>query len=586
MNSRDIVERLTPDHAEKIAGLTLWQCEGGIKWPEAARNESCTASAWSALTEPAAVTLAAIVHRFGSLPFKEEQLLQQPAAPGIAGSEYRIGLLRLAEAGIVFSVRKGWGEKVYFIPRDTLFIWQRTISSWSIPYAEINDVSNIVYRESDTYIPALGVQLIHVIAEMTRSGMDKTVKGVLTRRSIDKSAAHIHIKANDLEIFDFNQFQAIEYPLPLAFILDIALKQMKLTESPQAFQVHRKRWEAWLDLPGIARETELLRFVMETYAVRVASIGNAAAFLSSLEPMKWARLSELELEFNNSSGDLGPESLRHWCRLMAACGWMELADTTAGEQLVRWLIPAWPASGSNSDDDSVKNIHISPDGEIMLSAYAPASVLWTLELIGERKRSDFISVYRITERSSAKALELGFSGVDVIAFLEGASGRRLPETVRYAISGWMEKPAAVKLVRTAVPRTISAGLRQSAEAAGLFADPCSFHAFELLTEVPSVRSLFSGLDEVPAMWIKQLRTYHPTTRRELLERALGWRTSVKLKREGKVQPFVPERITDEGSQWTVIGSIYENGKPASVQLTPDMWQEMMLVIPLEAVNRE
>jgi hypothetical protein len=327
---------------------------------------------------------------------------------------------------------------------------------------------------------------------------------------------------------------------------------------------------------------------METYAVRDASTGNAAAFLSCLEPMKWARLSELELEFNTSSADFGPQSpdsLRHWCRLMAACGWMELADTTAGEQLVRWLIPAWPSPDSASDD-SVENIHISPDGEIMLSAYVSASVMWTLELVCERRRSDFISVYRMTERSAAKALELGFSGADVIMFLEGASGRRLPETVRYAVCGWMEKPAAVKLVRTAVTRAISAGHRQSAEGAGLFADPCSFHAFELLMDVPPVKSLFSGLDEVPSMWIKQLRTYHPTTRRELLERALGWRTSVKLKREGRVLPFVPEQIIDEGSSWTVIGSIDENGKPTSVQLTPDMWQEMMLVIPLEAVNGE
>ena len=58
----------------------------------------------------------------------EEQLLEA-VPPGAAGVNYRLGLLRLLQSGLVFAVRKGWGEKLYFIPTDTFMPWYRIIYS-------------------------------------------------------------------------------------------------------------------------------------------------------------------------------------------------------------------------------------------------------------------------------------------------------------------------------------------------------------------------------------------------------------------------------------------------------------------------
>lgn len=86
--------------------------------------------------------------------------------------------------------------------------------------------------------------------------------------------------------------------------------------------------------------------------------------------------------------------------------------------------------------------------------------------------------------------------------------------------------------------------------------------------------------DVPAMWLNQMRAYHHSTRREMMEKALAWQTSVQLRMRDSLLAFVPEKLETAAEGWAVHGRLREDGKSRSIRLTPDMWQEMKLLVPI------
>lgn len=92
-------------------------------------------------------------------------------------------------------------------------------------------------------------------------------------------------------------------------------------------------------------------------------------------------------------------------------------------------------------------------------------------------------------------------------------------------------------------------------------------------------TLLPGMDQVPAAWWLQLRSYHASTRKELIQQAVAMETAVQLKLEGELRQFVPERIELRGAQWAVTGKLIDDKQSERSRLTPDMWEEMKLVLP-------
>ncbi|RJE90575.1 hypothetical protein D3P07_00235 [Paenibacillus sp. 1011MAR3C5] len=95
----------------------------------------------------------------------------------------------------------------------------------------------------------------------------------------------------------------------------------------------------------------------------------------------------------------------------------------------------------------------------------------------------------------------------------------------------------------------------------------------------TVVKLLPGLDQVPAAWWRQLRSYHASTRKELMQKAVAMETAVQLKLEGQLRHFIPEQIDLRGEQWSVTGKLVDDKQSERSRLTPDMWDEMKLVLP-------
>lgn len=564
MNLRDMIDKLSYSQVERFARSTIWSHMDLEEWlKDSPLALEGVHAAWSKLSGQKRKVLATIVSRFGASPFLEEQLLQE-ADRGMTGSTYRLGLLTLAEAGIVFIVRKGWGERLYFLPRDMYFHWHRIIFE---RHTGVKPLAETAAVWSDRVTPPmLSLQLLHTLAELQRSGMKWTAKRLLTKRTIDRSSAHIAIKpcaALELIFGSPSSPPLISYPLPLAIMLDLAMRCHLLAAAPAAFFIQEERLAEWLCMTMEEQEKRLLRLVMEQYAVRCTGCAHAAARLSGLPILQWFEIEDA--------------SAQHWCEWMADMGWMELA-WREGNQVFRWLITPWPYERRRADaSDALNNnqrIAIAADGNIYVPPYASAALRWQMEMIAEREQTESIAVYRMNVRSLKHAAEMGYTRPQIAELLEHASGERLPDLVYADLFSSMkndalEMPRILKLASDGAEHRLSA----------LLHDPNSCHLYEPIVDFPTGKSLFQGLEETPSNWLNQYRNYHHTTRRELLERALSWRISVKLQCGEDAVSFVPERIETASEGWAVVGYTEKTGDILHMRLEPAMWQEMMLEFP-------
>ncbi|MEC2345753.1 helicase-associated domain-containing protein [Paenibacillus barengoltzii] len=112
------------------------------------------------------------------------------------------------------------------------------------------------------------------------------------------------------------------------------------------------------------------------------------------------------------------------------------------------------------------------------------------------------------------------------------------------------------------------------------------HFYEPETRPPDVDELFPGLSEIPVMWWKELRRYHASTARELVERALAWSAKLMLQIGGDTVVCVPLAIVEGESDWLVrvrhVPSSAAQEKDTSdkeVQLSPRDWQAIRLILP-------
>jgi hypothetical protein len=91
--------------------------------------------------------------------------------------------------------------------------------------------------------------------------------------------------------------------------------------------------------------------------------------------------------------------------------------------------------------------------------------------------------------------------------------------------------------------------------------------------------LLPGIERIPAAWWREMRSYHASTRKEFMQQAVSLETAVQLRLNGEIRSFVPEQVEQRGQEWAVTGRMIGGGRPERSRLTPDMWEEMKLVLP-------
>lgn len=675
MNVQQLLCKLSEERLARYIQAPVWRLalERGLSWQESVITKEVIQEAAHLLTPYASAVLKEMLRLFAAVPVEGERLIKEVRMhTTLSGAECQLGVAELEEAGILFSVRKVWGESLYFVPIDCFAYWQQTLFPCTVEPLTSNARERLMNGVMRPYCRPLGRQMLSAFSVLARSGLELTERGTLSKKTVAKLVQAVDLEEQWLKAFELKWAHQESYPLTAALIMEAASALGLLRTSEGTLQWDEDMLGCWLQLEEETRERQLRDWCFTLFLSAGAASSHRAAALYGLQAGLWYSEREMEkwlyeTHINTAIGaELNKGRLEpSWCGLFHSMGWLELVDCQDSgdkELLFRWRsTPPVPVQiESKNQIYSKSHVAVQPNGELIVDPECPFKIRWELELIAERKSDEHVAVYRLEAVSIARALEHGRTRAGIHTFLQQISGGLpVPSAVDALLEVWTSSACRTAFAEVALLRCdneqmaafvennpaiahmllqklgsldfivdkskiseirgllqkagypprkavkssaanedrqypfidfsagknepfsppISAG-NDKPSATSYIYEPFPLHHFEL-TEYEARNKVqpLSQMERVPSMWTKQLRAYHHSTRKELIEQALQWQTPVQLRMEQELRSFVPERLEHQDGGWAVVGLLRDVPERQLIRLTPDMWDEMRLVIP-------
>lgn len=328
--------------------------------------------------------------------------------------------------------------------------------------------------------------------------------------------------------------------------------------------------------------------------------------------------------------------LQTWLMPLQMFGWLELAQDRSNtiwfRRFVEARLPVWQQN--TNDSDALPCIYVQPDFELLLPPEAPPFVEWEIASFSDVLGSDQVRTYRITKESVHRACEAGQSWEGIIAFLKRYSLYEIADSVLVTLEQWGRQYGTLYFAEVVLLRCHHAELakriaesercqhfllgklgeqdllvrgeyiqefrkqlekigiypKKSVEAMkgkaqgeanltfnhnGLFATRDPLRIYDLEPALHSMEDIYPDFQEVPALWLKEYRAYHTSTRKDLIRKAIEWKSLLKLRKAGEDCYIAPRALAEDQAGWTLVG----REATREVRLRLGDWDEMQLILP-------
>ncbi|WP_456289777.1 helicase-associated domain-containing protein [Paenibacillus sp. AK002] len=543
--------------------------------------------------------------RFAGQGFDDDKL-RSLRFPRLSGVEVQLAFISLRQQGWVRAVKRGWGERLYFIPFDKLQILQEgcgpveSLETSSIPPASVR-----LQQEARS---GVAIDMFNVLAYMAKNRVSLTTKGILHKKYIQKLGGEIALTPYDVEGLSLHYDHADAYPPHVAMVLDLLFTFELVAADQGELKLNRTALRRWLMLSREAMDRFVLLHMMERY------IPNSAGFQhwtwrichSSLSGGVWYRARQMPaavsepLEGGASTGkELLPEEAASWLRLLTGCGYTDLGIDDDGQFLFRWRVaPSSLLNGSEGADTGSSGLFIQPDFDILIPPDVPNSVKFQAACCTDRILDDVMTVYRLTRDSVMQAAKAGMDPEGIVAFFTKHAAVGMPENVQAALCQWgkeVDRAGQNESLRSAeAPPEEDAELagpdgddrypmqwgNRSRPSCGLIRPARSELALEPDDTLPDPSSIIPDLNRIPVMWTRDWRSYHGSTAKQMMEQALELSAKLEIAVDGSRMEFIPFQILRQ--PWKISGALYDPDSDktgAIVELGEGEWREMRLVIP-------
>ncbi|RUS48327.1 hypothetical protein [Cohnella sp. AR92] len=565
--------------------------------PLASAFDQVWAGSWVANASPVVLELLrCLLRRFAARPFGEaeaEAAAGQELYPAWTGAEIRIALLRLRTDGILFGAVKSWGDRLLFIPADRIALWHSLLFNEElIPFTQ-EEEERLKVTRGEGRLP-LSWRMLHTWSNIRLRGFPLTAKGLPYKTHSSRLAEEISLDAGELRsFFDLPPEAESLLPAPLALAIELGLELGILYRTPSSIEAGDGAGLDWFDGSMESLDSLLHRIIAERYASADSQLYYAAICLSRLEPFRWYSENQVRSSFRIPGPNPGKPAWDAWVQAATDLGWLE-QGMIGEERALRWTIdpslqPKRPGRADRPVDETAA-VYLQSDLEIIVPPEVGFGIRWRLEETGERISLDTVSTYRLTRASCERALRFGYTLERLASMLGQATGEPVSSIVRNALEDWLsgrshpvEEPGAAARVSKHGERTEEPPFLRLHRT-----DPLD--EYELDGFLPRREELFPGLASIPAAWLTHSRSYHVSTRKDMAEQALAWRTSLRIGPEGPPgYSFLPERVEQGDGSWTIAGRIRmqagEPGRPTGdgdemISLSLDALKEIRLELPL------
>ncbi|MGG4141926.1 helicase-associated domain-containing protein [Paenibacillus algorifonticola] len=612
MYVHELADKLTDYRQQTFMEAPMWwyAAKENKQWSDAVKDRRSMLEAIQSLSSTTLAALKAIIKLAGADPAPEERLFRLgPKQARMSGAEFRWALAELQRGGLVFSVSRNWGERVYFMPRDSFALWQQLLFPYHLEPKAMDALAEeeVQFQASGRL---LGLQLLDAWTELARSGLTLTNKGILPKKIIARLGISVTLTEENIACLNVSDDRIRQYGRIPAFILETAIRLGVLEEEEGRLLWVKDKLEQWLILNSFAREAYLHSLIVEHYLYRKPLLAHGASTLSVLTMGPWyeaeAWLQHVQGEaVATAAGQLAlsdKQQLLGWLDTLQAFGWLERIEWPGERSWFRWMMD--PQHGTDRSSAPLSSereaVIVQPNGEIIVLPECDGRIRWELELMAERVNEEQQGLYRLSRKSIERAIAFGRTEAAMLAFLEWASGSQdAAAEAALLLRDWgsrlgqLGKPVpGVGNIGKGRDYPSFQGSSQQQPAAGFRLYPDSGMAapkagpedwlghYELIQhDEENKQGSYAGLKQIPASWLSQRRAYHHSTSREMMERALQWQTPVELHLEEGLAVFVPWELHAESNSWSVTGSFSGAQYGASVRLSPESWQAMRLLVP-------
>ncbi|WP_166238149.1 helicase-associated domain-containing protein [Paenibacillus turpanensis] len=582
--------------------------------------------------------LLSVLRSFAGEPFTEEELVRA-APPGQSGAEMRVGLMLLRKKNIVFSLMKSWGERVFVLPKDTLSCWQeallpeiaeavRVVSGEQPVSVEAPCGRGIVYD-----LLAVLAALSRQEAPLTGKGVlhRKLVQKLTAQVEADaERVSGIGIRYRNDDVYPVQLALVLDLALSLGLVAPqngvLAVQENVLSQlfQEQLQGMHRKLFELFLERAGCSDP-------WLQHAEAAFDKAHDTGWLS-VNGFR-AVLEESGIVLPSSREAAEAALLNAWLLPWSALGWAEAGKSAGGEWLFRVQAPA--GSTDSAEEETEAGVFVQPDYEVIVPPDCPLELRWELEHFAEHLQTDQVSRYRLSRESFRLGQGLGRDPQRFCSLLEAQALFGIPEQVECSLREWADRTHTASILQLTVLRSeetetadklavhprispllgarigeryfevdpqqadklrellrqegyalergtvkkdsVSPNLQKPEEGqeSGLVLPRHALHLYRVEKRAPTLDTVYPELKAVPPMWLNESRPYHAATQKQILQKAIEWQSSVKLRTKAGALRLQPLRVTEDSSGWNVSGRT-ENGE---IRLQYGDWEEMQLILP-------
>ncbi len=65
--------------------------------------------------------------------------------------------------------------------------------------------------------------------------------------------------------------------------------------------------------------------------------------------------------------------------------------------------------------------------------------------------------------------------------------------------------------------------------------------------------MYPDMQDIPISWIKEFREYHGSTRKDMIRKAIEWKSVLQLRKEGRNRFIIPRMLREDRSGWILEG---------------------------------
>ncbi|OCT16992.1 hypothetical protein A8709_23640 [Paenibacillus pectinilyticus] len=336
---------------------------------------------------------------------------------------------------------------------------------------------------------------------------------------------------------------------------------------------------------------------------------------------------------------LRPAFISAWVQPLSVFRFLEVGKDEHEHVWLRWLISPRQQNTCETAVSlyahQTPSLYVQPDYELLLPPDASLFTEWEVAAFADIQHSDLVRTYRLTKESFQRALDHGLQSAEVIQMLQRNAYYEVPAGLIISLQQWEEQKDKLYLEEVTLLRCQSADIADAllrnekcrpflgerigeanfivsrdvlklltkclesmgfhpnrsitkklvlnVEEAPSLTEPTrglcysrdTIQLYDIDPHLPQRDDLYPDMLSIPTSWTKEFRDYHASTRKDIIRKAIEWRSVLQLRKEGRDCFIIPRMLREDRTGWLLEG--WEEHRDISWQ--GDEWNEMKLILP-------